>query len=132
MSGEEVPANSHCSSDCYYDAPTASIECCHHAQILFSAFTLSGQGAYLTGANYSIECELTKATKDGDTVCYDITGGKVTVSLTIQGTGGSTAPTVTPGTNWKITSPVTQSNPDSGYETYTCTLTMNMSHHSAA
>lgn len=126
VSGEEVPNGSHCG--CTYTSAEATVEVCHHAQTLFSAFTLSGTGFYLTSANYTIECGLTKATKDGETVAYDVSDGKITCSLTIQGTGGNGTPSITKGTGWEITSPLTMSNPDSGYETYTVTLTKNLTH----
>lgn len=130
VSGEEVPANSHCSSDCYYDVPSATLVCCHHAQPLWDiTWSDIGSGFYVTQANYTVECELTKATKDGETVSYDITGGKMTAQLTIQGTGGSGTPNITAPTGWIITSPLSQSNPDSAYETYSITLTKNLVHH---
>jgi len=130
VTGEEVPSGSHCSSDCYYDVPSATIECCHHAQALWGiTWTGIGAGFYVTQANYTVECQLTKATKDGETVSYDVTGGKMTAELTIQGTGGSGTPSITAPTGWIITSPLSLSNPDSAYETYSVTLTKNLAHH---
>lgn len=132
MSGEEVPANSHCSNDCYYDIPSVSIEPCHHAQGLFGFdFSSIGSGFYVTQANYTVEGQITKATKDGDTVAYDITAGKITAQFTIQGTGGSGTPTLDApdSTTWFVTSPLTLTNPDASYETYSVTFTKNLSHH---
>lgn len=84
VSGEEVPTASHCSEYCYYNVPSETIECCHHAQPLFGIIWGGlAEGFYVTQANYSVTCELTKATKDGETVCYDITAGKITAQLTV-------------------------------------------------
>ena len=80
-SGEEVPTTSH--TDCYYEVPSAAVNVCHHAQILWGAFTLSGQGCYLTQASYTASGSLTKATKDGETIAYDISDGQLQASITI-------------------------------------------------
>lgn len=137
ISGEEVPSGSHCSDDCYYEVPSATLDPCHHAQALFDLFSDNEfdltSGYYVTQANYTVECTLTKATKDGETVKYDITAGKVTAQLTIQGTGLGTTLTVnattgTGATGWQETTPLSQSNPDSNYDTYTVTYTKNLAH----
>lgn len=126
VSGEEVPSAS--TQDCYYDVPSATIKVCHHAQILWSAFTLTGAGCYLTNASYSAQCNLSKATKDGDTIAYDVTEGVITVNVTIQQTG-TTSPSLGAGSDWTITSPLTCSNPDADYPSWTATLTKTLTHH---
>lgn len=128
-SGEEVPQTSH--NDCYYTIPSATIEVCHHAQILWSAFTLSGSGCYLTQASYTASCGLTKATKDGETIAYDVTDGVLEVSITIVQSDDA-EPSITAGTDWEITGPLSCSNPDADYPTWTATLTMNLSHASTS
>ena len=45
-SGEEIPAST-THSDCTYAFPSSTLKLCHHAQILWSAFTLGGTGCYL-------------------------------------------------------------------------------------
>ena len=141
ISGEGVPTGSHCSNDCYYEVPSTTLEPCHHAQALFDLFSGNvfdiTDGYYVTQANYTVECTLTKATKDGETKCYDITAGKITAQLTIQGTGLSGEPTVNADTGtdadeWQISTPLSISNPDSAYETYTITYTKNLVHHTPA
>ncbi len=118
----------HCSEDCYYEVPEATLEPCHHAQALWGISWASiGSGFYVTQANYTAECSLTKATKDGETVAWDIIGGKLTATLTIQGTGTSGTPSIS-ATGWTCTSPMSLSNPDSGYETYSVTYTKNLAH----
>lgn len=129
VTGEAVPASSH--TDCYYETPACKVEVCHHAQILFSAFSLTGDGCYLTSANYAISGSLTKATKDGEIVAFDIIDGKVEAVVEIVQTGAG-APTFAPGTDFVITSPLTKTEADSAYPTWTATVTKNLVHHTAA
>lgn len=127
-SGEEIPSGtSH--SDCTYTFPSATLKMCHHAQILWSAFTLGGTGCYLQQANYNAGGTISRATKNGETVAYDVVDGKLEVQLTIQQTG-DTKPTVTPGTDWTITAPLNCSNPDADYPSWTCTLSRYLEHDS--
>ena len=128
VSGEQIPSDT-THSDCTYTIPAATIKVCHHAQTLWSAFTLSGAGCYLTDASYTAGGTLTKASKDGDTVAFDISDGQLTATLTIQQTG-STEPSIQPGGNWYITSPLTKSCADSTLPSWSVTLTKNLSHDS--
>ena len=130
VSGESVPEDSS-HTDCYYEVPAASVKVCHHAQILFAAFTLGGEGCHLTDASYTVSSSLTKATKDGETIAYDVSDGKVEASITIVQTG-AVVPTLTAGSGWAITSPLTKSEGDAAYATWTATLTKPLTHHAAA
>ena len=128
VSGEEVPSDtSH--SDCTYTVPSASIAVCHHAQILWSAFTIGGTGCYLTEANYTVSATLTKAQKDGDTVAYDVSDGQITATVTIQQTG-TTVPTFTAGSGWTVTSPLSASRADASLKTWTATVSKYLAHDS--
>ena len=129
VTGEAVPSSSH--TDCYYDTPACTVEVCHHAQTLFSSFTLSGNGCYLTSANYTISGSLTKATKDGETIAYDIADGKIEAQVEIVQTG-ATEPTFDAGTDFTITSPLTKTEGDAAYPTWKATVTKNLTHHTAA
>lgn len=123
--GEQIPNNSH--TDCSYTFPAATLKMCHHAQILWGAFTLTGDGCYLQQANYTAGGTISRATKDGETVSYDVVDGKLEVQITIQQTG-NTAPTVTAGTDWIITAPLNCSNPDADYPSWSCTLSRYLTH----
>lgn len=81
-SGEEIPAET-THTDCWYDFPPATLEQCHHAQILWSAFTLGGEGCYLQTANYQAGGTISRGTKNGETISYDVTDGKLEVQVTI-------------------------------------------------
>lgn len=120
-SGSQVEPNA--TTTCYAMLPAITIGALHHAQT-FGAFTLSGAGAHLTQSTFSAQCEVSTAEKDGDILAHDIVGGTVTVSGTIQVSDPSyPIPTVTPANGWTITSPITETNPDSNFPTYTFTLT---------
>lgn len=82
-SGEEIPASS-THNDCTYTFPSTTLKLCHHAQILWGAFTLGGEGCYLQSANYTAGGTISRATKNGETVSYDVTDGKLEVQITIQ------------------------------------------------
>ena len=97
----------------------------HKAQIIDSAFTLSGTGADLNECTYTADCDVTTATKEGDVISHDVSGAKATVSATIV-QSGSAVPVITAGTNWDITAPLTVSNPDSDYPSWTVTLVKSL------
>lgn len=130
VSGSQIP-NTVTHTDCTYTIPAATLEVCHHAQILWSAFTLGGTGCYLTQANYTASGDLTKATKDGTTISFDIANGQLVADITIQQTG-NTVPTVTAGSGWVITAPLTQTNADASLPTWTCTVSKYLTHDSQA
>lgn len=87
----------------------------------------------MTQSSYSAQSNLTKATKDGTTLAYDVIEGQITATLTFQQTG-NTEPTVTPSTasGWVVTSPLTKSCPDADYPTWTITLSKALTHHTSA
>lgn len=108
---------------CTATLPAITVGGLHHAQS-FGAFTISGTGAHLTQCTYSAQCEVSTAEKDGTILAHDIVGGTVTVTGTIQVSDSSyPVPTVTPSSGWTITAPVTETNPDSNFPTYTFTVT---------
>ena len=119
-SGEQVEASA--TTGCTFPLPAISVPKSHHAHILFAAFQLGGTGCHLNAANYVASATITKATKDGDCVASDVIEGKIVVSITIVQTG-SAEPTLTAGTGFDVTSPLSCSNPDADYPTWTATLT---------
>ena len=128
-SGEEIPADT-THSDCTYTFPSTTLKLCHHAQILWEAFTYTeGTGCYLQSANYTAGGTISRATKNGETVSYDIVDGKLEVQVTILQTG-NTDPSITAGSGWTITSPLTCSSPDADYPSWTATLSKYLTHDS--
>lgn len=119
-SGESVADEA--TQGCKYEIPELSLPSTHHAQILWDAFSLTGDGCHLTAANYTAECSISKATVNGECVAHDVTAGKLTCAITLVQVG-SEAPTIAPGNGWKITTPLTYDNPDANYKTWSATLT---------
>lgn len=79
VSGEEIPSTiDH--TDCKYVFPSATLEMCHHAQVLWDVpLNDLGTGNYLQSANYTAGGNLSTATKDGVIISYDITEGQLEV-----------------------------------------------------
>lgn len=128
VTGAEIPLSTD-HSDCVYEFPAATIQQCFHAQILWSAFSLSGDGCYLQQANYTAGGNVATATKDGNVVAYDVTDGKLACNITVLQTG-ATKPSLTAGDGWKITAPMTASEPDADYPSWTATLEKPLLHKS--
>jgi len=120
-SGEEIETETTGTCPAAFTVPSFSLGVCHHAKTLFSAFTLAGTGCYLNSANYTAACENGTAQVEGEVVAHGVYGAYLEATLEIVATG-STAPTVTPGTGWAISSPLAETNPDADYPTYSITL----------
>ena len=130
VSGKQVHADA--STGCYYPVPAFELTTKHHAQILFSAFSLAANdGNHLTSASYNIGGTVSVVTIDGDPIGFDVVQGKIEVSVSIKQCGGTT-PTLTPGTGFEVTSPLASSNPDADYPTWTATLTKYLTKSDAA
>ena len=118
--GQEVPVGSTDGCTVTYTIPNLSH--LHHAQD-FGAFTLSGTGAHLTQCRLSASGTINTATKDGSIITFDFTAARVEVSGTVQvSDSGYAAPTITPASGYKLTGPLTCTNPDADFPTYTFTL----------
>ena len=120
-SGEEIEASADGTCPANYTIPEFTLGVCHHAKILFSAFSLSGTGCYLNSANYTAQCENGTAMIEGAVVAHGVYGAYLEVTAEIVATSG-TVPTVTPGQGWVVSSPLAETNPDADYPTYSITL----------
>lgn len=108
---------------CTAEMPTVQVNGLHHAQT-FGAFTLSGTGAHLTQCTFAATTTVSTADKDGEPLAHDIVDGRCTVNGTIQVSDSAYGiPTVTPASGWVMSAPLTETNPDSDFPTYTFTLT---------
>lgn len=124
-SGESVEDGS--VATCTYNATGFVLPTTHHAHILMDAFTLTGDGCYLKSANYTMSCSLGTATKNGTVLSHDVYEGVVECQIDIlqvkdANPDVTTPPVVTPGEDWVITSPLTRTNSDSDYPTWSATL----------
>lgn len=71
----------------------------------------------------NIAGSISEATKDGVTIAHDLTDGRIEVTGTIQVSDASYGtPALSCASGWTITAPLTQTNPDSDYPTYTFTI----------
>lgn len=120
VSGEQVEADA--TATCTYSIPSFTVPKTHHAQVLFSAFTVGGTGCHLQSAQYTASATVTKGDKDGTPLSHDVSAGRIDAAVTIIQTG-TTTPTLSAGTGWEITSPLAMTNPNSGYPTWTATIT---------
>ena len=129
-SGEEVESSSDGTCPATYTIPDIAVGVCHHAKILATAFTLGGTGCYLQSANYTFACACGKATKDGTPIAHGVYEAYGEAQITIIQTG-STPPSLTAGGNWFISSPLSQTNPDADYPTWSATLRLHLAKDSA-
>lgn len=119
-SGEEVPSAT--PSATFTVENGLAVKKSAVAQILLSAFTLSGDGCHLSSCNLAASVNFTDATKDGERLAWDCTNGRLVVTVGIVQTG-TTEPTLTAASGWEITSPLTRTSPDSDFPTWSATIT---------
>lgn len=118
---EQVEDNA--TSECTYDIPTIALKKTHHAQIVWGCVDDAfGDGCHLQSSSYTATCTITKTDVEGVHKTHGVSAGELNATLTIKAVAG-TIPTITKGEGWEITSPLTETNPDSEYPTYTVTLT---------
>ena len=104
---------------CTFDCPSLTISPDEHAQILFNAFSLSGDGCELTQCSAEVSCTVGLSKINGDPVASDPHTAHVQLSVTILQTG-ETKPDVTPADGWDLSAPLSCSDPDSDLPTWTC------------
>ena len=109
-----------------YTVRIASLKCRCKAQIINSLFSLSGTGAHLQSANYTIGANITHTTVDGERVTSDIYGASISVAISAK-QAGSVKPTITPGSATDVVTIVagdpSESRPDSDYASVSATVT---------
>lgn len=125
ISGQEVESTTGLTKACKCTLPSITISGLHHAQD-FGIFTVAGTGAHLTQSTLTISSNITTAEADGVIKASDLTGGKITVTGTIQVSSPTyAAPTVTlkqvGGKAGVMTSPLSCSNPNGNFPTWTFT-----------
>ncbi len=127
-SGEQVEDGAQ--DACVYELPAFDLSPRHHAQILFGAFEFSGVGCHLQQANYTASASVGKGTKDGDCLAHDVIEGKIECSVEFNQTGAA-APVLTPGEGWIISSPLTLTNSDASFGSWSATLVKYLTKKSA-
>lgn len=128
--GQDV-GNSTATGTCKVALPEVVIKALHHAQN-FGQFSISGQGAHLTDSSIEFTAQLSEASKDGDIIAYDVVDGRITISGTIQVSDAAYGKPSVTATGYDFTSPVTETNPDSNFPTYTFTAVKSLTAKTAA
>ena len=126
-SGEQVEDSTDGTCPAKYSVPSIPGSVCHHAQALFNAFAVGGTGCHLQTADYDFACTVGKATKDGVPIAHGVYEAYGEAQVTII-QAGSADPTLTvpQNSNWFISSPLTKTNPDADYPTWSATLRLHL------
>ena len=98
----------------------------HKAQILASAFTLGGEGCELNECTLEVSSRPSFAEVNGVIVAHDIAADKMLCKVTIVQTVAGTPPTLTAGSGWDITKPLSTDNPDEDYPTWKAELSKDL------
>lgn len=118
---QEIEAGVSDANQCHYSVPALTLTKKHHAQILFGAFTLTGNGCTLTECAATIGGSINKDKVEGVKISSDINSGVITVTGTVLQTG-ATEPTLAAANGFVITSPLNCTNPEAAYKSYTFEL----------
>lgn len=120
IGGESVPTAS--VEGMCFTIPAFNVLADHKAQILFGAFTLAGAGCSTHSCNATCSASITRGlNEDGETASFGVSGGAIEVTAEIE-KSAATAPTITPASNWTVTSPLTLTETGVGYQMYSVTL----------
>ena len=114
---EGVPDNR---KSCTYTIQNVKLLPKCHSQILLDGFTYSGEGVHLTECTATISANFNDSTKDGNRLAWDVTEGQITMSCTFVSTKGNKPVVNLKDDTWIMSSPLTCSNPDSDFPTYSC------------
>lgn len=120
---KEIESGTDATVQCKYPVPAFSLSTKQHAQILFGAFTLSGNGCTLTACKAAIGGSINVDKVAGTKISSDINSGIITVTGTILRSANvaeNEPPVITPAEGWILTNPPapTENNPETEYPTY--------------
>jgi hypothetical protein len=108
-------------AQCHYPVPAFALTTKQHAQDIFSAFEIAGEGCVLTECSASVGGSITKDKNAGEIIASDISQGVITVTGTILQTG-DVAPTLTAKGDFVVTAPPSCTNAETAYKTYSFEL----------
>lgn len=113
------------------DVPAFSISPDEAAEMVMSAATVGGTGCELTKVTLDVSANVNNHTVKGVPVASDVTQGRATVQVEILQTS-STEPTLTAGTGWDISEPLTCNDPDADLPTWTAKLSKPLAYTQAS
>ena len=122
---QRVESDADAAAACYAEVPALKLSKRHHAQILFDAFTLSGERCELTTCKATVGGTVGKDKLAGDTIGSDLNSASIKVSGTVLQIG-SAVPTITPAQGWTLTQKPTCTNPETAKKEYSFELEMNL------
>jgi len=105
----------------YYAIPATTVKNDETAQVLWDAFTLSGEGCHLQSAKYKASANIPTKDKNAFPLAFGVAEGAIECEAEIIQCG-STEPSLTPGTGWHVSDLPKSDNPDSDCPTWTATL----------
>lgn len=105
----------------YFAVPGFSVSTDECAAILMAAFTFSGADCELVKCSLDASCNVKPHTVNGDPVASDVTMGHVQIQIEIA-QYGTADPTLTAASGWDVSSPLTCTDPDADFPSWTATL----------
>lgn len=114
-----------------FDIPSFTVSPDEAAEMVMSAATVGGTGCELTKVTMDASANVNNHPVNGVPVASDVTQGHVTVAVEILQTS-TTEPTLTAGTGWDISSPLTCDDPDADLPVWKATLSKPLAYTSAA
>ena len=105
----------------YYALPAVTVKNDETAQVLWDAFTLSGEGCHLQSAKYKATAEIPTKDKNAFPLAFGVSEGAIECEVEIIQCG-NTEPTLSAGTGWHISDNPKADNPDSDCPTWSATL----------
>ena len=120
---QEIESTATDAAQCHYSIPAFTLTKKHHAQILFNAFTITGANCHLIDCAAAIGGSISKDKVEGVKVSSDIASGVITITGSIL-QSGSAKPVIaaTENSGFILTQPLTCTNPEAAYKTYTFEL----------
>lgn len=113
------------------DVPAFDISPDEAAAMVMSAATVGGAGCELTKVTMDASANVNNHTVNGTPVASDVTQGHVQVQVEVLQTS-TTAPTLTAGTGWDVSSPLTCDDLDADLPVWKATLSKPLAYTTAA
>ena len=104
-----------------FDVPAFDISPDEAAEMIMSAGTVGGTGCELTKCTLDASASVKTHTVNALPVASDVTMGRATVQIEVLQTG-DTVPTLQAGDGWDVAAPLTCTDPDADFPTWTATL----------
>lgn len=118
-SGKQVQADA--TTARYYALPATTVKNDETAQVLWSAFTVSGSNCHVQSAKYTASANIPTKDKNAFPLAFGVAEGVIECEIEVIQCG-NTEPTVTAGEGWHISDNPKSDNPDSDCPTWTATL----------